>query len=296
LAIVGGGRACKFFLTLLESNAFPLLTIKLVGVCDINPEAEGLLMAKQMGIFTTSDFRDFFALDNLDSILELTNRKRVLLELIKLRPQRVGILEHNIGRFFRNYFMMNQQLQSAEHRALLAKTVSDFIIRHSNAAIVVLNTDFTIAEANEAYLNVVDKPRAEVIGGYCHKVYYDREAPCASSPPILNCPMLETLKTGQTAHVIHEQRSINGHTSYDNIVTYPLKDENGEVTGVIEIWRDITADLATRMEKQAQDLKNDLKRMVQEDRMISLGKLVASCVHEINNPIQGLLTYCDLMR
>ena len=38
-----------------------------------------------------------------------------------------------------------------------------------------------------------------------------------------------------------------------------------------------------------------MNKMVQEDRMISLGKLVASCVHEINNPIQGLLTFSDLM-
>jgi signal transduction histidine kinase len=30
--------------------------------------------------------------------------------------------------------------------------------------------------------------------------------------------------------------------------------------------------------------------------MISLGKLVASCVHEINNPIQGLLTFSHLMQ
>lgn len=30
--------------------------------------------------------------------------------------------------------------------------------------------------------------------------------------------------------------------------------------------------------------------------MISLGKLAASCVHEINNPIQGLLTFSDLMQ
>jgi signal transduction histidine kinase len=29
--------------------------------------------------------------------------------------------------------------------------------------------------------------------------------------------------------------------------------------------------------------------------MISLGKLVASCVHEINNPIQGLMTFSRLM-
>jgi two-component system NtrC family sensor kinase len=295
IAIVGGGRACSLFLKLLESNAFPFLKINLVGVCDINPEAEGLLAAKKMGIFTTRDFRDFFTIDNLDSILELTNRRKVLLELIRLRPKRVGILEHNIGRFFRDYFMMNQRLQAAEHRAAMAKTASDFIIQHSNAAIAILNPDFTISEANEAYLKKVNQPRAKVIGGYCHKVCYDRDAPCSSSQPILSCPMLETLKTGQTAHVIHEHREATGGTSYGNIVTYPLKDEDSEIIGVVEIWRDITADLSTRWEKQAQDLKNDLKRMVQEDRMISLGKLVASCVHEINNPIQGLLTYCDLM-
>jgi len=296
IAIVGGGRACSFFLELLESSAFPLLKINLVGVCDINPEAEGLLKAKSMGIFTTGDFRDFFAFDNLDSILELTNRKQVLLELVKLRPRRVGILEHNIGRFFRDYYMINQRLQSAEHQAAMAKTASDFIIRHSNAAIVVINTDFTIAAANDAYLKVVGKTEEEVLGGDCHKIYYNRDAPCAGSQPMLNCPMLETLQTGQTAHVIHEQRTETGETNYGNIVTYPLKDEHGEITGVIEIWLDITDDLSTRWEKRTEDLKKDLKRMVQEDRMISLGKLVASCVHEINNPIQGLLTYCDLMR
>ncbi|MBW1945195.1 MAG: PAS domain-containing sensor histidine kinase, partial [Deltaproteobacteria bacterium] len=43
-------------------------------------------------------------------------------------------------------------------------------------------------------------------------------------------------------------------------------------------------------------LKADLRKLVQEDRMISLGKLVASSVHEINNPIQGLLTFSHLMQ
>ena len=39
-----------------------------------------------------------------------------------------------------------------------------------------------------------------------------------------------------------------------------------------------------------------MEKLVQEDRLISLGKLSASCVHEINNPIQGLLTFCSLMQ
>ena len=41
IAIVGGGRACKFLLQLLENESFPYLNIHLVGVCDLNPAAEG---------------------------------------------------------------------------------------------------------------------------------------------------------------------------------------------------------------------------------------------------------------
>ncbi len=40
IAIVGGGKACKFFLELLENESFPFLNIKLLGVCDIEPQAE----------------------------------------------------------------------------------------------------------------------------------------------------------------------------------------------------------------------------------------------------------------
>jgi len=60
IAIVGGGRACNFFLKLLQSNSFPFLRVNIVGVCDIDPEAVGLRTAREMGIYTTEDFRDFF--------------------------------------------------------------------------------------------------------------------------------------------------------------------------------------------------------------------------------------------
>ena len=112
IAIVGGGRACRFFLELLKNKSFPNLNVNLVGVCDINPQAEGLLMAGEMGIYTTDNFKDLFKIQDLDGIIELTNSKEVLLELIKLRPKTVGILEHNIGRLLRSLFLIHQQLNS----------------------------------------------------------------------------------------------------------------------------------------------------------------------------------------
>jgi len=65
---------------------------------------------------------------------------------------------------------------------------------------------------------------------------------------------------------------------------------------VIEIGRDITKELSHRWQKRVKALKADMSKLIQEDRMVLLGKLSASCAHEINNPIQGLLTFSDLMQ
>ena len=296
IAIVGGGRACKFFLERLQANTLPFLDIHVLGVCDIDPEAEGLQMARDQGIYTTDNFRDLFDIEGLDSIIELTNRREVLLELIKLRPRRIGVVEHNIGRFLRSLFFAEEKLKSVERQVILEKMSSDFLIQQSDAAIVLLNTDFTIDDANEAYLKMVDKSKAEVIGGYCYQIHSGLSAPCASARPTMACPMLETLKTGKSAHVIQEFSGSGAHPIYSNIVTYPLINPAGEIIKIIEIWRDITKELTSKWEDRAEALKTDLNRMVQEDRMISMGKLAASCVHEINNPIQGLLTFSDLMK
>jgi signal transduction histidine kinase len=296
VAIVGGGRTCRFFLESAKNDFFPLLDIQVVGVCDIDPHAEGFVLARKMGIYTTDNFRDLFKIKKLEGIIELTNNDEVFLELIKLRPKGVGILEHDIGRLIRNLFVLNQRLKSAEKQVILEKMSSDFLIQQSDAAIVVLNTDYTIAEANEAYLRIVNRSKAEVVGTPCYRTYYGLKAPCSAARPELPCPMLETLRTGKSAHVIHEFPKTTGRHTYGNIVTYPLKDENGQILQIIEIWRDITEKIASGWKKRVAELKADLNKMVQEDRMISLGKLVASCVHEINNPLQGLLTFSLIMQ
>jgi signal transduction histidine kinase len=108
--------------------------------------------------------------------------------------------------------------------------------------------------------------------------------------------MVETLRTGKSAHVVHDHSISGSQSKYCNIVTYPLKDHNGEISRVIEVWRDITEELSPSWEERVKELKSDLQKLVQEDRMISLGKLAASCAHEINNPIQGLLTFSHFMQ
>jgi two-component system NtrC family sensor kinase len=296
LGIVGGGRACKFFLFLLRSESFTYLKVNIVGVCDINPEAEGLVLAKKLGIYTTNNFRDLFKIKNLDSIIELTGKEEVLLDIIRFRPKGIGVIEHNIGRLLRSLFEVNQKLKSAEEQLAFEKQFSDFLIHQSTAAIVIINTDFTIVELNEPYLKAVNKSKEEVIGKHCYQISHGFSVPCSSAQPDMKCPMVETLRTGMSSHVIHEHPHPGKGSTYCNLVALPLLDMNGEISRIIEVWRDITDEMSNSWTKQIKELKSNLQKLVQEDRMISLGKLVASCVHEINNPIQGLLTFTYLMQ
>ncbi|BBO71549.1 hypothetical protein DSCA_54790 [Desulfosarcina alkanivorans] len=296
LAIVGGGRACRFFLELVGLGDLPYLQIEIIGVCDIDPRAEGFRMARKLGIYTTTDFKDLFKLEELDGIIELTNNRDVLVELVQLRPPRVGIVEHNIGRLLRNLFTVDQKLRSAEQRIVFEKAVRDFLIQQNQQCIVVINTDFTIEAVNDAYLKTVGKTHDEVIGAHCYRLIHGLDAPCDTLRNGMVCPMLETLRTGRSAKGIHSMATAEKASAFHDIVTYPVRNEKGQTIRVIEIWMDLERKISSRWEKRERELKSDLNKLIQEDRLISLGKLVASCVHEINNPIQGLLTFGHLMK
>ncbi|MFC1821419.1 ATP-binding protein [Thermodesulfobacteriota bacterium] len=295
LAIVGGGRTCQLFLKLLDTELLNNSSLNIIGVCDIDPQAEGLLLAKKMGIYTTDNFFNLFEIDNLDGVLELTGRREVHKELIRYKPSRVGIIGYDIDQLLKNYFITDQRMKSAEQKLAAEKGASDFLIQQANERIVLLKPDFTIIEASLPYLKAVGKSKKEVIGAHCYEITHGLNVPCSSSLPELGCPLLETLRTRESAHVIHEHPSPDDQPTYCDMVTYPIKGPSGEVLQVIEIWKDITEELSSRWENRVQLLKSDFKKLIQEDRMISLGKLVASSVHEINNPIQGLLTFSHLM-
>ena len=202
LALVGGGNACKFFIDLFRQGAFPYADISIVGVCDINPEAIGFKLAKKLGIFTTQNFRELFEIEGLNGVIELTKDRDAYLELVRHSPENLWILDHNVGRVFYSLYVLNKELATKEREAALVKVVSEFLLQHTNERIVVLNPDFTIMDANEAYIRAVNKAREEVIGRHCYEITHGFSSPCSEWEPEMGCPLVETLKTGQSAHVL----------------------------------------------------------------------------------------------
>ncbi len=294
LAIVGGGETCKAFLELLQKESGNYPEIHVAGVCDINPESAGIVMAREMGLYTTVRCSDIVNMDGVDAIVELTNNA-ALSEILNYRRPGVAVIEHSAGRLLETFFTVGGKLESAKRRINLERRSYDVLFQQSNVGIMALNPDFTVVDANAACLRAVGKTRAEALGKPCHEVVKGFYAPCSLSQTGFECPVAQTLKTGKSSVAIHEYTDAGGRTSYFNIATYPIKDKNGVVVRIIELWREITRQISSRWEDQVRRMETDMKKVIQEDRMISLGRLVASCVHEINNPIQGLLTFSRLM-
>jgi PAS domain S-box-containing protein len=109
------------------------------------------------------------------------------------------------------------------------------------------------------------------------------------------------LETGDVFETIEEHVTTHGEKLYVHVIKTPLRDAQGAILGVQGIFWDVTErkraeeQLVTqnvrlqemaRSEHQAHaDLKQAQSRMVQSEKLASLGQMVAGVAHEINNPV-----------
>jgi PAS domain S-box-containing protein len=106
------------------------------------------------------------------------------------------------------------------------------ILEASPEMIFQVDTDFRIIWANKKCLDY--NPKA--VGSFCHKEYQGKDEVCEG------CPCYKALKTNQTSiSVMYHpaMKGVQGESYWENIGV-PLRDNQGNVIGAIEIARDVT--------------------------------------------------------
>jgi signal transduction histidine kinase len=185
------------------------------------------------------------------------------------------------------------KFESKDHELKFTRNFLQNLLGAIRDPVMVLRPDYVILDVNQPLLDSVGKSREEVVGKKCHEVSHQSPEPCVS--PKHECPLREAMLKRTSAYSLHEHYSGETGTRYFDVMAYPVLDQDGNIQAVLEVWRDISATLEREVEKKAMKIKEDLARMVHEDKMIALGKLVASAVHEINNPIAAIFTFSKVM-
>lgn len=103
----------------------------------------------------------------------------------------------------------------------------------------------------------------------CHNIFINSDKPCK------NCPSLKTRKTGKS-----ETALVEYNNKIFEVFSYPVKNTAGFISGTVEVAIDVTDRESAR--KYAESQK---EQMINAEKMVSLGILVAETAHEINNPV-----------
>jgi len=94
IGIVGGGLRCKSLLEAVFSEKSSEKRPRILGVADNNPGAAGLQYARDQGIFTTTDYRDLFSIEELELLLELTPDDSLKKSIQTEKPPGVLVVDH----------------------------------------------------------------------------------------------------------------------------------------------------------------------------------------------------------
>jgi PAS domain S-box-containing protein len=155
-----------------------------------------------------------------------------------------------------------QKMKAKEEWERTFDTVPDLI--------AILDRDQRIIQVNLAMAERIGISKEDAAGKFCFEIFHDNKKADAE------CPCLRMLDDGKWhEREIHESR-LNG---FFWITVTPLRKPDGELIGCVHVARDISEHKRAEEERKAIQAK-----LIQTNKMTSLGLLVSGMAHEVNNP------------
>jgi two-component system NtrC family sensor kinase len=299
VALVGGGEFCR---EVLERYAFAYqesdLTARIFAVADPDPKSPGMILGKQMGLLTVTDYHDLYAPTyDIKAFVLLTPDESTLEDVLRTKPHGSRLVGYNVAMlFWKIVDILHQKIQARnEELSAILRSIQDFI--------VVITPDMVIQEVNQAFLEQMGYSRREVIGKKCHEIFQRVNPQCDFDR--LLCPLNKVIQSRRPSQQILTRVDHLGCTRHVDVKVFPVWEKGGKISKFIEVSRDVTElkreedEMTKRLEKMVEDRTRELKQthaqLLHQDKMASLGKLSAAVVHEINNPISGILSLVMLM-
>ena len=300
IGLVGGGTFCKEILekttSVYEQEG---IHAPIIAVANANAKSPGMALAKKLDLLTFDHCHQLYDPQyKIDLIIILTPKQDIFEEILRTRPPHIRILSYPVFRIFWNAIGHEEQKLRERNKEMVTilNGIQDFIL--------VITPEMEIIEVNESFLSKMHYSRADVIGKKCHEVYYKTDRPCDKGE--IHCPLREVIRNKRRVRKVQTRTMPDGEQRYYEVSIFPIWEKDGKISKFIHISRDITQAkkeeeeithrLELMVEERTRQLKETHEKLLHQDKMSSLGKLSASVVHEINNPIAGILNLIMLMK
>ena len=300
IALVGGGSYCaEFIKKTMRDYRQNDVNARLQAIADPDPTSPGMQYAKQFGLKTISDYHDLYDPQlGIDLIIILTPEQEILKDILETKPRRIRILSYEV-------FDMVWKAIGVEERKLRSRSKEiETILNGIQEVITVITPDLEIVGVNDAFLKQMHCLRKEVIGKKCYQVFQNSSQRCDDKE--IACPLTDVIRNKRSVTHIMTRKYPSGKQRHFEISIYPIWEDNGKIAKFVDISRDITVRLReeeeiTRrlehmVEERTRELEETHNKLLHQDKIASLGKLAASVVHEINNPIAGILNLIILIK
>lgn len=293
--VASNGDQCQKTFDILDRISSGPVHLKVACLFVSSPTEACLTQARERGVPIFSDYMALFACPALDLILEMSGNVDLLSDLARKKPKSLGLIDQQAAGLFLDSLRQTKQRSRDQPTEIgIAASFASTLLASSPDAVLIIDNDYRIINCNQNTERLNQGlPCSELIGKYCFDALYSGHQRCEGHSR--HCPMDEARRTGRPARAVHEVRAKDGTLRINQVTTYPIVNQFGDIIQFVDVIRDITRDVSVRIEARAQAIKDDLNRFVQEDRLVTLGRLVASVCHEINNPITSIVTFNKLI-